>query len=614
MSLNQSISSAFKGEDFHFTFPDMSGMSLEQIKNWSREFLVDNRKIGLLWDEMETEEEQFQDGELYKNLVPEVGFKFIENADLNTIVDFPSRCLNLILQLRTIASSNAKKEWVNEVFTRDFTNFEKEMFIKFLSLVLSDVYTYDVTAKSVESIPFDNSGVSLFSSTLLKLEELGLGNILPKDKKIEISRLYAASDEVKRELIFMILDRDLKCKMQAKTFYELFKNSEYGKISIIPYQRCEKEDKFDSRATYPGMIQEKADGKFQNVIYSPEETFCLNRSGKKSCIDMTTELNTFNSSVGYLSQMWGIPVWMRGEALIKLRGVNTLGMDILDIPVLDRKIGNGLFNSYGDRFNTYKNLMKDIQSKIGKKGVNTSLLKLFRQLIEWKLVSENTIIQIWDMVPYNQYVGLSTNFTVKMSYDYANHFITSYTEWCKSVGRNPKLFLIHTEFAHDRDSVYTVYNYMLKRKKEGIIFKNLGAIIEHGTSTDGIIKFKDFLEGDMRVVGFIPGTGQFLGGIGSLICETECGLMTVNATGMDIGQKGFERVCSNDSALGIRLKEGWSNDCYNGSLVNLKFNGMSKDKSGKPSLSHPSIVEFRNDVTKAETLEEFRAKKRKPSK
>jgi hypothetical protein len=32
---------------------------------------------------------------------------------------------------------------------------------------------------------------------------------------------------------------------------------------------------------------------------------------------------------------------------------------------------------------------------------------------------------------------------------------------------------------------------------------------------------------------------------------------------------------------------------------------LSKDKSGKPSLSLPNVVEFRNDVVVAETYEEI---------
>ena len=135
--------------------------------------------------------------------------------------------------------------------------------------------------------------------------------------------------------------------------------------------------------------------------------------------------------------------------------------------------------------------------------------------------------------------------------------------------------------------------------------KNLEANIEHGTSTDGIIKLKDFKECDLRVIGFNPGTDKYYGGVGSLICQSECGILVVSATGLSDEQRGFRRLDPNDSSKGIVLKEGWDNNCYNGLIVNIKYNMLSKDKSGKPSLSLPNVVEFRNDVVVAETYEEI---------
>lgn len=600
-----------KKEDFNFTIPDLSNMNLDQIKEWSKSLIHLGYSVGLIWERFLEEEEKFKDGELYKKLIPYVGFKTdIENAEMERLIGFPVKCLTLILELREISSSNSKKVHITDYISNNFIDVEIEMLIKFLSLVLSDVYTYDVTIKALNntaSIPTSNI---MFKNVILELEEIGLSNLTPTEKKERILTLWNSSNSYSRELITMIIDRDLKCKMQAKTFYELFKDSPYGQISIIPYQRCEKEDKFESRASYPVIVQEKADGKFQNIIYSKDETFCLNRSGKKSFINMKDELDSFNQDTNYLSVMWGIPAWFRGEALIKLPGTCTKGMNILDIPVLDRKVGNGLLNSYGNRFDTYKNDMAKINEKIKKKGVNTLLLKLFKQFIEWEIVKENIIVQIWDMIPYNQYIKLETNFNVKLAYEYGSDFITNYKKWCSDKDLAPKLFLIYTEFAHDSDTVYSIYNKMLKMKKEGIVTKNMNAIVEHGTSNQGIIKFKDFLECDMRVVGYVPGTNSFVGGIGSLICESECGGLRVAAGGLETHQKGFERIDLSNSAMGIRLFENWDNNCYNGLIVNLKFNGMSKDKTGKPSLSHPSIVEFRNDVNIAETLDEIKAKKR----
>lgn len=601
-----------KKEDFDFTIPDLSGMNIDQIFNWSQGLIHLGYNVGEIWKRFLEEEDKFKDGDLYRKLVPDVGFKTdINLVELERLIGFPTKCLDLILNLREISSSNSKKEFLINYINENFIDFETEMLIKFLSLVLSDVYTYDVTIKALNTSAPIKSQNNWFHHIILELEAIGLSNLTPTEKKQRIVALWENAIPQTRELISMIIDRDLKCKMQAKTFYEIFKDSSLGQISIIPYQRCEKEDKFEARAAYPVLVQEKADGKFQNVIYSKDESFCLNRSGKKSYINMKEEFDNFNDCTNYLSSMWGIPAWFRGEALIKLPGFNTSGVNILDVPVLDRKIGNGLLNSYGNRFETYKNDMTKINEKIKKKGVNTLLLKLFKQFIEWEIVKENIIVQLWDVIPYNQYITLSTNFNVKLAYEYGNDFIQNYNKWCLETNRSPKLFLIHTEFANDIDMVYSIYNKMLKMKKEGIVAKNLKAIIEHGTSNQGIHKFKDFLECDLRVIGFVPGNKNFVGGIGSLMCESECGLLRVAVGGLETHQRGFERIDLSNSALGIRLFENWDNNCYNGLIVNVKFNGLSKDKTGKPSLSHPSLVEFRNDVNKAETLDEIKAKKSK---
>ena len=81
--------------------------------------------------------------------------------------------------------------------------------------------------------------------------------------------------------------------------------------------------------------------------------------------------------------------------------------------------------------------------------------------------------------------------------------------------------------------------------------------------------------------------------------------MSKKTTGLSDEQRGFRRLDPNDSSKGIVLKEGWDNNCYNGLIVNIKYNMLSKDKSGKPSLSLPNVVEFRNDVVVAETYEEI---------
>ena len=400
----------------------------------------------------------------------------------------------------------------------------------------------------------------------------------------------------------------MNIKVSEKTFWNIFGHEH---IKLVPYQRCETMDKIH-KLNYPCISQLKADGKFSNVIFdlNPEVYgFSLNRSGKDSYLThILNELHYFNYETKYFDTVWKSPVVFHGEAVIKDTDEDITGKSSIDFKVLERQTGNGYLNSYGKRFFTFQSLVQKItEASLG--TINKKVQDLCQQLLEWYTVEKNMILQVWNLVPHETWKKLNTTFTVSTSYDYLVDFIKHYNGWCKTKNKQPVVCLIHTEFSASEEEVLDKYKKWLKLGYEGQIAKNLNCLIEHGTCSTGIIKLKDFKECDLRVIDYVPGEGQFTGGIGSLLATSECGQLKVKVSGLSMSQRGFERVDESNSALGIKLKIGWDNEIYNGKIINVKYNMLSKDKNGNHSLSLPCLSDFRDDVVVAQTLEDIKKKK-----
>jgi DNA ligase-1 len=94
------------------------------------------------------------------------------------------------------------------------------------------------------------------------------------------------------------------------------------------------------------------------------------------------------------------------------------------------------------------------------------------------------------------------------------------------------------------------------------------------------------LEADLRVTGFLPGTGKYEGKIGSLLVESADGkVKSAVGTGLD----DEERSCDPSEFLG--------------KIVAVKYNALITDKkTGLKSLFLPVFIEVRLDKTVADTL------------
>lgn len=120
-------------------------------------------------------------------------------------------------------------------------------------------------------------------------------------------------------------------------------------------------------------------------------------------------------------------------------------------------------------------------------------------------------------------------------------------------------------------------------------------IARGGIWTDGKpahqVKCKMELNCEMRIVGFNEGEGKYVGMLGSLVCQSEDGL--VNA----------DPYAFSDP---LRVEIWEARDAWMNKIIEVKCNGLSHDAKGNYSLMHPVYKSERTDKTTADTLEDIK--------
>lgn len=269
-----------------------------------------------------------------------------------------------------------------------------------------------------------------------------------------------------QEVLYRIIERDLKCGVNVKLINKVWKNL----IPEYPVLLCSKfNEKTEKNIKYPAIFQKKEDGgrvnlEFDNGVFISATT----RNGNVldiSCFDGLT-INTLERCI------------LDGELLYTPNDI-----------IADRKIGNGI-------------VTKAIRNTISEQE------------------AADLIFVCWDYIPYydflNEYSGLvyNTRFNTAINVIPAD---------------STKLRIIESEIVNSREEVMEKYRRNLELGYEGGILKSLDGIWSCGRSKYQLkLKAEDPI--DLLVVGFeygAPGT-QFEGMLGSLICETACGRLRVN--------------------------------------------------------------------------------------
>ena len=341
----------------------------------------------------------------------------------------------------------------------------------------------------------------------------------------------------------LILIKDLKAGFSESTVNKAVKdvNADYV-IPTTPYMRCSlpaksnMEDWDWAKGVYS---QTKADGMFANVnVREDGYVWVTSRGGTlfpDGCLGIETELvATFD-----------VHTQTHGELTIYIDGV-----------MQPREIGNGIFNS----------LLKGGSLEPG----------------------QQVVYDCWDQIPLS--VALPKG---KYEVPYKARLIGLTRQ--VDAGKQPNVRLTETRIVYSPEEARKHYKEHRARKLEGTICKAAHTIWKDGTSKDQV-KMKEEIDVELMVVGFNPGKGKNANTFGSIECESECGQLEVNLSGMeDDVRKAIwaDRINWPDKIVTAR-----------GNSLMAPSKGK---KNGKWSMFLPRLIEERMDKTVADTLEQIQA-------
>ncbi len=273
------------------------------------------------------------------------------------------------------------------------------------------------------------------------------------------------------------------------------------------------------RIQFPCIAQTKLDGMRANIIIKGGKVEVFSRNGKP--------MNLFGQ-FDVLAELVKLDMVLDGELLVK-NGEQ----------ILDRKTGNGI-------------LHKAVVGTISEEE------------------ARNVSIVLWDAILLE---GFEKGI-LKMEY-------VERLKLLKHIPKTKVHDLVETFEVANLDEAQALFKSMLAKGQEGIILKNKHHPWENKRSKH-IVKMKEVIESDMKIIGFAEGTGKASGMLGALQCENNDGTIRV-----DVGT-GFTDE---------QRKDIWARrEHLLNTIVTIKHNGIITRKDSKTkSMFLPVFVELRPD-------------------
>jgi len=455
---------------------------------------------------------------------------------------------NSIQELRNTSGSNAKKACLKTAFENPELG---QNLASFLSQVYNPRRSYYQTALKLDIVP------KMLMGKIEPTDNLdGIYAVLDKMDAKELLGSFGATALCKaanalttegHELVQIILNRDIKVGLAAKSINSAYKSAGYPNklIETIPYQRYGDMTianlmKMDFKKGVYSQL--KSDGMFGNIIIrNEEEPQLLSRSGFPISGPSVSGLLTYAQDIA----------WSAGIGNFVLHG-ELLVWDKKERVILKRAVGNGLINSI----------------------IQTGLP-----------IDERYVVQyhVWDLVPYDKWFN-----SEKVETPYQERFgLVQDMFFCRD---QQFINVQESKIVHSFREAVDHLKELLARKEEGTIWKPFDMPWEDGTSEFGM-KGKLEMECELRTIGFKDGDlkGKHAKTFGSIMMQSECGLLKVNVSGMS-------------DALRKEIHD--NRDLFMAQIATVRSNGV-QDKTGDDmkSLFLPRLVEYRSDRTHADTLE-----------
>lgn len=369
--------------------------------------------------------------------------------------------------------------------------------------------------------------------TFAQLDEIINRKVTGNDARLFLQSILLPLHTAGRTVVIRIVNRDLRCNAGTSIANKVWKNL----IPEYPVMLASKGDKksFDYLESLVGkdnfVVQTKCDGGRVNVMVDERGNVTYrSRNG--------SELNLHGFFDAQFREHRGFV--FDGELLARDD----------DNGIVDRKIGNGLYT------------------------------KAVRGTLSAKEASKLCMV-VWDVIPTDEFNAgqgsMSYRDRLRVLMDYSSKFNAAIVT------------IVESKIVHTIKEVQEFYELMRSRGEEGAIVKVASSRWEDRRSKN-MVKMKAEETCDAVVVGVIEGSGKYAGMIGSLECESSCGLLKFN-----VGS-GF-----NDDD---RKKDP---SFYMGKIVEVAYNEIisSKGKTTK-SLFLPIYKQVRYDKNVANKLDELK--------
>lgn len=323
---------------------------------------------------------------------------------------------------------------------------------------------------------------------------------------------------------------DLRCGINTSSINKVFP----GTVPEYPYMRCSlmKGSNIEKFVWSEGIFsQEKADGMFANVFLFADGSVKI--TSRQGTVFINTEFKEFISEFSSVAKVGNC---YHGELLV-----------LEDGKVMPRELGNGVLNS------------------VLKGGSFAS--------------NQLPFYYVWDMVPITDCVpGGKYKVAYKDRFGAISNIKGTYVD------------VIPTKIVYSLKEAFEHYVDLTSRGIEGTVIKNPRGIWEDKTSKDQI-KLKIEAEVDLIVRGFNPGNGKNSLTFGSIACESSCGRLKVNVSG--ISDEDRKRI------------DGERDEWIDKKIITVKANSVLE--SGEyASLFLPRLVEERLDKREADDLDKIK--------
>jgi DNA ligase-1 len=454
------------------------------------------------------------------------------------------------------------KQIFDEIAAESSTNQKMEILKKYKDNKLLKRVLYLANSKRVKffikQIPeyTPNGGHSL-EMALFGLDALITRKVTGSEATGYLKSILTSLSSEDAYILERIIEKDCKIGMGTTFMNKVIKDL----IEDTPYMGAISFDEKKARAIFDkggrGISQIKMDGRYCNAIIRGGEVELESRSGEATVVTgakFLAELGNFEDCVlnGELT-MDGVP---RYES-------NGIIASVIDIQ-----------SKRGER--TEKETEKKLEAFEKKHGSFEKALNSIRYTV-WDTISVDEYFDKSSKTPYIDRLGK--------------------VEQLISKSGSTMVYMIESRIVHSYAEAMEHFQEVLATEVNGVPQEGTILKAEKGSWKDGKptwqIKMKLEMDVDLVIVGFNYGTKGTKNEnvISSFNCESSDGLVKTRPQG--IKEDMMVYITENQDKL-------------MGKILQVKCNGLSKDKEGNYSLLYPSFVEVRDDKNTCDSLESIK--------